>query len=58
MTAERALDVRRILAEAEAGLLHRWLPQRLRGRWLAEAKRRSGHISCEAAQHAAERNGL
>ncbi|MGI5530126.1 hypothetical protein ACQEVX_22885 [Streptomyces syringium] len=54
--AERAPEVRRILAEAGPGLLHRWLSQRLRDRWLTEARRRAGHLSYEAAQHAAERS--
>ncbi|MFE7124008.1 hypothetical protein [Streptomyces sp. NPDC057617] len=58
VTAERASEVRRILAEAGAGMLHRWMSQRLRDRWLTEAKRRTGHISYEAARHAVERSGL
>ncbi|MFI9228956.1 hypothetical protein [Streptomyces rimosus] len=56
ITAERASYVRQLLAEGGAGLLHRWLSQRLRDQWLTAAKRRSGHTSFEAAQHAAERN--
>ncbi|MFJ9158660.1 hypothetical protein ACIRPS_17875 [Streptomyces griseoviridis] len=58
VAAERSGDVRRILAEAGAGMLHRWLSQRLRDRWLTDAKHRSGHVSYEAARHAAERSGL
>ncbi|MEU5427587.1 hypothetical protein AB0H73_18560 [Streptomyces olivoreticuli] len=58
VAAERAPQVRRILAEAGPGLLHRWVSQRLRDRWLTEAKRRSSHVSHEAARHAAERSGL
>ncbi|GGU77398.1 hypothetical protein GCM10010211_49150 [Streptomyces albospinus] len=57
IAAERAAYVRQLLAEAGAGLLHRWLSQRLRDRWLTEAKHRSGHVSYEAARHAAERTG-
>ncbi|WKU46718.1 hypothetical protein Q3V23_23120 [Streptomyces sp. VNUA116] len=56
VSAERAAEVRSILSEAGPGLLHRWLSQRLRDRWLTEARRRAGHLSYEAAQHAAERN--
>ncbi|MEU7148509.1 hypothetical protein AB0B15_10790 [Streptomyces sp. NPDC045456] len=56
IAAERASYVRQLLAEGGAGLLHRWLSQRLRDRWLTEAKRRSTLASFEAAQHAAERN--
>ncbi|MEU3709033.1 hypothetical protein [Streptomyces catenulae] len=57
IAAERAPYVRQLLAEAGPGLLHRWFSQRLRDRWLTEAKRRSGLVSYEAAQ-AAERTGL
>jgi len=53
--AERAGQVRRILAEAGPGLLHRWLSQRLRDRWLTEARRRASHTSYEAARRAAEK---
>ncbi|MFC9736647.1 hypothetical protein ACFVKC_01860 [Streptomyces noursei] len=55
--AERAVQVRRILADAGPGLLHRWLTQRLRDRWLTEAKHRAAHVSYEAAQLRAERSG-
>lgn len=58
VAAERASEVRRILAEAGAGLLHRWMSQRLRDRWLTDAKHRSGHVSYEATRQAAERSGL
>jgi hypothetical protein len=58
IAAERAVYVRELLEEGGAGLLHRWLSQRLRDRWLTEAKHRSGHVSYEAARHAAERTGL
>lgn len=58
VAAERASDVRRTLVEGGAGLLHRWMSQRLRDRWLTDAKHRSGHISYEAARYAAERSGL
>ncbi|MFJ4919832.1 hypothetical protein [Streptomyces sp. NPDC088725] len=37
-----------------AGMLHRWMPQRLRDRWLTDAKHRSDHVSYEAARHVAE----
>ncbi|MFF4646754.1 hypothetical protein [Streptomyces sp. NPDC001389] len=50
--AERSADVRRILSESGPGLLHRWLSQRLRNRWLTEARHRSTHTSYEAAQQA------
>jgi len=53
--AERASQVRRILADAGPGLLHRWLSQRLRDRWLTEARRRVGHTSYEAARLSAEK---
>ncbi|MFG2996274.1 hypothetical protein [Streptomyces sp. NPDC048340] len=53
--AERSTDVRRLLAESGPGLLHRWLPQRLRDRWLTEARHRAAHTSYEAAQQAAGR---
>ncbi|GAA4902483.1 hypothetical protein ACFPM3_28405 [Streptomyces coeruleoprunus] len=58
VVAERAAYVRQILADAGAGLLHRWLSQRLRDRWLTEAKHRTAHVSYEAARHKAERSGL
>ncbi|MFG3223231.1 hypothetical protein ACGF07_00400 [Kitasatospora sp. NPDC048194] len=51
--AERAGQVRSILADAGPGLLHRWLSQRLRDRWLTVARRRAGHVSYEAARYAA-----
>ncbi|MFJ7202069.1 hypothetical protein ACIQWR_00830 [Streptomyces sp. NPDC098789] len=51
--AERATDVRRILADSGPGLLHRWVSQRLRDRWLTEARHRTAHTSYEAAQQAA-----
>ncbi|MFD9477968.1 hypothetical protein [Streptomyces nojiriensis] len=51
--AERSAEVRRILSESGPGLLHRWLSQRLRDRWLTEARHRVGHTSYEAAQQAA-----
>ncbi|MYT31774.1 MULTISPECIES: hypothetical protein [unclassified Streptomyces] len=58
IAAERAAYVRQLLDEAGAGLLHRWLSQRLRDRWLTEAKHRAGHTSYEAARHSAERTCL
>ncbi|MGW6745444.1 hypothetical protein ACWGDX_32680 [Streptomyces sp. NPDC055025] len=57
VAAERASEVRRILAEASAGMLHRWMSQRLRDRWLTDAKRRTRHISYEAARRTVERSG-
>ncbi|WP_327068699.1 hypothetical protein [Kitasatospora sp. NBC_01302] len=53
--AERGAQVRSILADAGPGLLNRWLSQRLRDRWLTEARRRAGHTSYEAARLTAER---
>ncbi|MFF5606247.1 hypothetical protein ACFY65_07620 [Streptomyces cellulosae] len=58
VAAERATQVRPLLAEGSAGLLHRWLAQRLRDRWLTEAKHRAAHVSYEAVRHRAERSGL
>lgn len=54
VTAERASQVRRILDDAGPGLLHRWLSQRLRDRWLTEAKHRTAHVSYEAARQRPE----
>ncbi|MEU1309133.1 hypothetical protein ABZ419_09585 [Streptomyces cinnamoneus] len=50
VSAERASEVRRILVDAGPGLLHRWLSQRLRDRWLTEARRRTQHLSYEAVR--------
>ncbi|WP_372407165.1 hypothetical protein [Streptomyces luteireticuli] len=58
IAAQRAGYVHGLLAESGAGLLHRWLSQRLRDRWLTEVKRRSGHVSYEAVQRQAEASGL
>ncbi|NEA50479.1 hypothetical protein [Streptomyces sp. SID10815] len=58
VAAERAPTVRQILSQHGAGLLHRWMGQRLRDRWLTDAKHRSAHVSYEAVTHAAERSGL
>ncbi|MEU3045835.1 hypothetical protein ABZ705_04740 [Streptomyces sp. NPDC006984] len=55
VAAERAPTVRQILAQHGAGLLHRWLSQRLRDRWLTEAKHRTRHTSYEAACEAGRR---
>ncbi|MFE9117259.1 hypothetical protein [Streptomyces sp. NPDC007172] len=49
--------MRQLVAEGGAGLLHRWLSQRLRDRWLTEAKRRSAHVSYEVALNVAESGG-
>ncbi|MEV5136220.1 hypothetical protein AB0K71_15880 [Streptomyces syringium] len=57
IVAERAPYVRQLVTDSGAGLLHRWLSQRLRDRWLTEAKHRSAHMSYEAARNAAERSG-
>lgn len=57
IAAERAAYVRQLVAEGRAGLLHRWLSQRLRDRWLTEAKRRSAHVSYEVARTVAESGG-
>ncbi|MFI1799884.1 hypothetical protein ACH427_21365 [Streptomyces sp. NPDC020379] len=57
IVAERASYARQLVAEGGAGLLHRWLSQRLRDRWLTEAKHRSGHVSYEAALNATEGSG-
>ncbi|MFF3006380.1 hypothetical protein ACFVTF_26665 [Kitasatospora sp. NPDC057940] len=54
VAAERAPQVRQVLSDGGPGLLHRWLGQRLRDRWLTEARRRSGHTSYEAARLGAE----
>ncbi|MEU7643382.1 hypothetical protein [Streptomyces huasconensis] len=54
IAAERAPYVRQLLADAGPGLVHRWLSQRLRDRWLTEAKHRSTHVSYEATRRAAE----
>ncbi|MGW2539829.1 hypothetical protein ACWC5I_02925 [Kitasatospora sp. NPDC001574] len=53
--AERAAQVRQVLSDGGPGLLHRWLSQRLRDRWLTEARRRNGHTSYEAALQSAAR---
>ncbi|MFE2104282.1 hypothetical protein ACFXAF_00150 [Kitasatospora sp. NPDC059463] len=53
--AERAPQARQVLSDGGPGLLHRWLAQRLRDRWLTEARRRSSHTSYEAARLAAEK---
>ncbi|OII68256.1 hypothetical protein [Streptomyces sp. CC77] len=57
VAAERASQVRRILADAGPGLLHRWLSQRLRDRWLTEAKRRTAHLSYEASRDRSDGGG-
>ncbi|MFD7738086.1 hypothetical protein [Kitasatospora sp. NPDC059800] len=54
---QRAAQVRQVLSDGGPGLLHRWLAQRLRDRWLTEARRRSGHTSYEAARTSAEAAG-
>ncbi|PCG86445.1 hypothetical protein CIB93_08840 [Streptomyces sp. WZ.A104] len=54
VAAERPGQVRRILGDAGPGLLHRWLSQRLRDRWLTEAKHRGTHLSYEATRSRAE----
>lgn len=47
LLATRSQQARAALAQG-GGVLYRWLHQRLRDRFLTEAKRRSGHASFEA----------
>ncbi|MEU0739285.1 hypothetical protein [Streptomyces sp. NPDC006134] len=57
IVAEKAAEARELLAKG-AGLLHRWLCQQLRNRWLTELRHQSRHLSYEVALNGAERGLL